>query len=257
MSQLIIVLSGKKQSGKSTAGKQIFAHIANQKEKNNRYALEKSGNFVDTFSESIIDIDIPIDTIAKDKYEKYGIKLYSFADPLKQFCNKALGIDLKLLYGSNSDKNKKTHIVWENLPPNIRVKYSKPKRGSDEYTPAKGKMSVREVLQVFGTDVCRAMDENCWARSLYKTIESENYPIAIVLDCRFPNEVTMGTERGAKVIRLLRSKKDGDDHRSETALDDFPLGEYSNIIDNTQMSFSDKNDRLLEVVRKYLEQYGY
>jgi hypothetical protein len=120
--------------------------------------------------------------------------------------------------------------------------------------PASGFMTAREVMQVVGSDFCRRMDQNCWARALYTAIEEEPYSIAIVADCRFPNEVTLGTEREAKVIRLTRKIFD-DEHLSEKALDNFPLGEYSLVIDNQNLTIHETHKTFKPTLYSWFSDY--
>jgi len=245
-----VILSGKKQAGKSTAAKYIFARIANKIEDKNRYSVSSNGEVIDCDQRKAIVIDNPSCQEAQELYTKYGIKIYSFADPLKEFVSNAFGLDIALLYGTDSMKNNLTHIEWENIPPNIRTTYPKKQRKSNTFVPAFGKMTIREILQVFGTDICRSMDENCWARMLYDKISKETYNYAIVADARFPNEITLGTTVGATAIRLLRNPFPSDTHPSETALDNFPLGEYTHIIDNTDSTLDQKNDAINTIITK-------
>lgn len=239
--KLKIVCSGKKQSGKSSLCKHIFATFINSKIGQKRFIVEKVGKevlVVDTFNNNaVINVDSPNEA-ASHIYDTYSIKIYSFADPLKKFCIEVLGLDVAQCYGTDDDKNSPTHILWDNMPEEIRKKYTRPRRGSGRKKPPTGNMTAREVMQVFGTEICRKLDPNCWARGLYNAINNEGYDLALVTDARFPNEVTMGTEQGAKVIRLTR-KIIEDEHESEKALDTFPLGEYSLVVDNQDMTLKE------------------
>jgi hypothetical protein len=236
--KLIIVLSGKKKSGKSSAGKFIFKEYINNKIGQERFVIEKVGKDVIVFdafnNNQIINLDYP-NQETKKIFDTYSIKTYSFADPLKEFCVNVLGLSTIQCYGSDDDKNSNTHLMWENISEEIREKYKKKKRGMGKTKMANGAMTAREVMQVFGTDICRRLDENCWARGTYSSINNDGYELAIVTDGRFPNEITMGTEIGAKAIRFTRNVAD-DNHESEKALDNFPLGEFSLIIDNHDLS---------------------
>jgi hypothetical protein len=76
----IVAFSGRKQSGKSTAGEYIEKLI----KKNS----------------------LPI-----------SCKLYSFADPLKQdICINLLGLSYNQCYGTDEEKNSLTDIKWVNIP---------------------------------------------------------------------------------------------------------------------------------------------
>jgi len=82
--------------------------------------------------------------------------------------------------------------------------------------------TVREVLQIVGTDMLRKIDLNCWTRAHGKQcVDYWNYNpsgMVVVPDIRFPNELKHIHGLGGVVIRLLRSPHN-DKHVSETALD--------------------------------------
>lgn len=76
----IIAFSGRKQSGKSTAGEYL-------------QQLIYSAN------------------------PKINVKTYSFADPLKKnICVDLLGLTPQQCWGSDEDKNSLTKLLWENMP---------------------------------------------------------------------------------------------------------------------------------------------
>lgn len=257
MDNLVVVFSGKKGSGKSSAGKYVLASYVNTQLGKKRFTVEmkdKETVLVDAFDNNkIVDVDKPGD--AMDLFrDVYSVKMYSFADPLKEFCINVLGLDKSQCYGTDDDKNSYTHIHWDELSYEIRSKYNKPRRGSGDIKPASGRMTAREVMQVFGTDICRKMDPNCWARGLYSAVKNDGLSLAIVTDARFPNEVTLGTECGAKVVRLTRNPYD-DNHPSETALDDFPRGEYSTVIDNEDVSMAETHDLLKKHLKNWFNSY--
>lgn len=231
--KLTIILSGHKSSGKTTAAKYLFCEHINRKIGKKRLSVERVNKdivVIDTFNNDEV-LDINSDDI-KQFNDAYSVKLYSFADPLKKICIDILGLDKMQCYGSEDDKNTVCpHINWESFSDQIRKKYSRPKRGVGGIRPASGLVTARELLQLIGTDYFRQIWPNCWAHGLYKSIENDGYELAIITDARFPNEITMGTERGAKAVRLLRNIKE-DPHPSETALDDFPLGEFSLVIED-------------------------
>lgn len=123
-------------------------------------------------------------------------KIYNFADPLKKdICMNILGLTYDQCYGSDMDKNTATHIFWEG-------KY----------------LTAREVMQVVGTDLFRSMYNNVWVDATIKKILTEKLDLAIIADCRFPNEVKAVKEAGGVVIKLNRNPHNSN-HASETALD--------------------------------------
>lgn len=244
--QLILVFSGKKQAGKSTACKFVFSQVAKLMIGQDRFVLTEQGQLLDRFYDNqpvTVDRACPQ---AQSLWETFGCKVYSFADPLKDFVSSTFGIDLALLYGTDQEKNSKTHILWEDMAPHIRTQYAKPRKAGREHVLPTGHMTIREILQVFGTDICRKIDSNCWARALYAKIAKEGYRLALVADARFPNEIAMGSEVGAKSVRFTRNPHPDDTHPSETALDDFPLGEYSLVLDNSKKGIESTHAKLLQ-----------
>jgi len=144
------------------------------------------------------------------------VKVTAFAEPLKRMCIDVLGLEEALVYGSNDDKDTLTHIVWDTMPLNIRVKYSKVTRG-----PRSGAMTVREVLQVVGTDIFREMFwDNVWAEAPFRK-DYADVDVVILTDCRFPNEKDCTDGSGGVTIRLERATGFTDNHKSETALDGY------------------------------------
>lgn len=163
--------------------------------------------------------------IAKDMLEAAGkrVMFAAFAEPLKdKVCIDILGLDRALVYGSNEAKDTLTHIMWDTLPLDIRVKYSKVTRG-----PRSGPMTVREVLQIVGTDIFRKMlYDLVWAGGPFR--RSFDAEVVILTDLRFPNEKSCTEERGGVIIRLERKTGLVDYHESETALDGFEFKYHYN-----------------------------
>jgi len=180
-----IALSGKKQVGKDTSG-QIIARLLTEQGKR--------------------------------------VAFTAFAEALKEMCIGVLGLQRSLVYGTDADKNTPTHILWDNLPTDIRVKYGQEIGRVECHTalsrlPRTGFMTVREVLQIMGTDIFREMFENdVWANSPFRRNWSE-YDVVVITDCRFPNEKSVTEARGGTVIRIERNTGLNDTHASETSLD--------------------------------------
>ena len=243
MSNLILVFSGKKQSGKSSACKYLLKDFMNLKCGYKRYDICKVGKTIHIIDSLEKDRRVVCDEPGPDRdiiENKYSAKIYSFADPIKEICTNQFGLDLHQCYGSDEDKNTPTHINWSDVPESIVQKWRDrlDKRMS-------GFVSARNLMQLVGEDYFRALDRNCWSRALYSKIQKDSNQLSLVADARYPNEITMGTEIGAKVTRLLRDPyKDKDTHESEKALDNFPLGEYSLVIDNRDMSIDETQKRI-------------
>lgn len=183
----IIAFSGRKQSGKSTAGEYIGAYISSNR------------------------ADI-------------SYKIYSFADPLKQdICMNILGMTHQQCYGSDDDKNTMTDLQWNGE-----------------------RLTARRAMEVIGTNIFRQMKTQVWVEATINKILKEAYDIAIIVDCRFPNEVDAILDHGGYVIRLdldiFHSESD-----SEKALDleYYDWSRFSHIIHNNSLSVEEKNNQIL------------
>lgn len=252
--KLAIVFSGKKQAGKDSAAQFTLAEYLNRRIGKSRFSLDKSGKeivIIDGFNrDQVIPVMYP-NPLMQQLTDTYSVKLYTFSDPLKEFCIDSFGLDPIQCYGSDDDRNSTTHISWEDLFDQIREKYSRPRRGTGGMKPASGFMTAKEVMDVMENDIFRRVDINCWARSLYSLIDKDGYDLAIVTNAAYPNEVTLGVERGAKVVRLLR---DIGKHPDEDPLEDFPLGEFSLVLDNKNTGMVETHAKLRKHVNNWFEE---
>jgi hypothetical protein len=160
---------------------------------------------------------------AKAMLEKSGkrVLVTAFARPLKDMCIDILGLDPNCVYGTDDQKNSfVSHITWDNLPLDIRLKYSNTRMDHDgRLLPRSGLMTNREVLQIVGTDIFRTMFfDEVWAEAPFNKTYS-GVDVVILTDCRFPNEVDAVEDNGGIIIRLTRDTGLNDSHVSETALD--------------------------------------
>ena len=126
-------------------------------------------------------------------------------------------------------------------------------------SPDWGDLTVRKFLQLFGTEVGRAIHPNFWINALFADYEpidrrteqdpddsNITYPNWIITDVRFPNEGNAIRSRGGILIRLRRNHDVHSEHASETALDDCLTMDY--YIDNTNTTI----DELIAMVRDIL-----
>lgn len=152
-------------------------------------------------------------------------KMYNFADPLKQdICIRILGMTYEQCYGSDEQKNIVTDIQWNGA-----------------------RLTAREVMQFVGTDIFRTMKHNVWADATIRKIKDENPNLAVIADCRFPNEVKAVREAGGFVIKLTRNPHNSD-HASEIALDPerYDSKNFDLILDNSTISIDEQN-RLIKL----------
>lgn len=186
----ILALSGRKQSGKTTASEYIQ-------------------DFVYKNHPSII------------------CKIYNFADPLKQdICMNILGMTYDQCYGSDIDKNTLTNLVWNNE-----------------------KLTARRAMEVIGTDIFRKLLDTVWVQATILKIEKEKPDLAIIPDCRFPNEVNTILDNNGHIIRLTLDPFHSDSN-SERALDadKYDWNKFSTIIDNSNISIEEKNTLVYQFI---------
>lgn len=171
---------------------------------------------------------------------KLGIstKIYSFADPLKQnICIDILGLTHNQCYGHDDDKNSLTDILWENIPGYIGL--------------LAGRMTAREVMEIIGTGVFRKIKNDVWVQATLRSIEKDNLSIAIIADCRFPNEVNYIRNINGNIIRLTKDlfKSNAE---AERALDpdNYDWSNFTAIIDNQNLTIYDKNQQIDLFLRK-------
>lgn len=158
--------------------------------------------------------------IFRDFQLSHKCKIYNFADPLKKdICMNILGMSYEQCYGTDDQKNELVDCCWANK-----------------------QLTAREVMQFVGTDIFRKMQNNVWASATIKKIQNDNLDIAIIADCRFPNEVNAIKNAGGYVIKLMRNPFNSN-HSSETALDpeNYPQKNFDLVIFNDNIGIDEQN----------------
>lgn len=284
----IIGFSGKKQSGKNTACNFIIGHcmhslgiVRNAYEILNTGELQISDLFGDTRHEGVFDINRPGKPMKEflAKYLDEYVKLYSMADILKkEVCIKILGLKYEELYGTDEEKNRETHLRWEDMPgvytgPKELLEKLKDLAGDtdaelDRDGPVEGRlgkyydivngiichepgnMTAREVMQYVGTDIFRKMYNDVWVDALLRRINEDQPAIALICDIRFPNEVFGVQRSGGIVIRLTRHNGSNDQHSSETSLDPqhFQWSNFNYVLDNQDKSIIQTNEEVYGIM---------
>lgn len=159
---------------------------------------------------------------------KYGdAKIYNFADPLKTLCIDILGLEYNQCYGSDEDKNQLVNCYWDNK-----------------------QLTAREVLQIVGTDMFRKMQNHVWSNATIRQILREQPNVAIIADCRFPNEVDAIKNVGGIVIKLTRNPHHSD-HASEIALDpnQYDQFNFDLIIENHDINITEQNKIIFDFLQ--------
>ena len=157
-------------------------------------------------------------------------QIYNFADPLKKLCIDILGLSYDQCYGSDENKNELVDCYWDGK-----------------------QLSARDVMQLVGTDMFRTMKHNVWSEAVIRRIHNDKHDLAIIADCRFPNEVDVIKKAEGFVIKLNRNPFNSN-HSSEVALDTnhYDQNNFDLVIDNQHLSISQQN----QIIYDFLLQKG-
>lgn len=253
----ILVLAGSKQSGKSSSAKFLYGHIMKKYGAIRYFDITEDGKLlVNSYYDNNGDIQEEqgeLDIERKD-YDFYmyaeetiwpHIKLYNFGDNLKNAASNIFGIEPELLWGSNDDKNTPINIKWSDVAFALLPKEIEDLKKHGKFY---NQMTVREFLQVFGTKVCRRIQDTCWIERLIEKMVKEQSELVVIADCRFVNEVETMKKVGAKVIKLTR-KIDNDNSESEVDLDNYK--NFDAVIDNKNMTIHEKNINLFNILKQW------
>jgi hypothetical protein len=138
------------------------------------------------------------------------------AQSLKYLCSFLFNIPIEDMY---ENKEKETQIKVTNWLFN-NSQLEKDRVGTN--------LTVRELLQYFGTDIMRSFYSNVWTDVFLKSCSE--YDNVVCTDVRFIDEVEAIQKSGGIVIRLTRNTSDMS-HSSEKVLDDYKNFDivYNNI----------------------------
>jgi len=240
---LILGISGRKQSGKSTIGNFILSLYLAKLGYCEKIYMDEDGQLLisdilgDTRYEGVFDIRKLADTYNDPRFIQAmnklnsKVKIYNFADILKtDICINMLGLTYDQCYGTDDNKNEMTKIVWNDK-----------------------KLSARDVMQVVGTDIFRKLDTNVWVRSTINKIIRDKPDLAVITDCRFPNEVDSIKQSGGKVIRLTRNPFQSD-HLSETVLDkdNYDWSNFDYVVENSDITLLDQFTQIKKLLEEIL-----
>lgn len=236
---MIIGFAGKKQSGKNTSANIIAGTILHSI----GFVTRVDGTTGDL---QIIDENgqfIKLDLLSRNKeVQKWFedeiwpfVKIYCFADLLKTLCIDLFGLTYEQCYGTDEQKNETTHLHWLHMPKRIQGRI--------------GYMTAREVLQYFGTNIVRKMNNDAWVNATMKKIASDSSMMSIVCDARFPNEINAIKKAGGYNIYLMRSVGE-DSHESENAITDDDKKTFDYIIDNRGMTIQEQSIELSKILQE-------
>jgi len=238
---IVLGVSGRKQSGKTTVGNFILSLYIAKLNLAEKIFFDEDGQVLISdlggnkqYEGVFSPLSIPkTDTEAQSLLAKLNsqIKIYNFADVLKQdICMNILGLTYDQCYGSDMDKNQPTHLTWNDQP-----------------------LTARDAMQIIGTDIFRKLDSDVWVKATVTKIVREQPKLAVITDCRFPNEVEAIQNIGGKVLRLTRNPHNSD-HLSECILDKdrYDWSKFDHVIDNAESSIYDQVSQVKTLIEKIL-----
>lgn len=236
----VLGISGKKQSGKSTAGNFIVSACMSELNLCNNVYINDNGQIIISDllgNESYAGIFDPInrtqqDSILQEVFTRLDsiVKIYNFADILKQdICIKILGLSYNQCYGDDTQKSELTHCKLNDK-----------------------QCTARDLMQYIGTDIFRKLRPDVWTSATINKIIDEQPHIAIITDCRFPNEVKAIKDLGGKVIRLCRNKFFSE-HESENILDKdkYDWSNFDYIISNEDFTTEQYLNALIPIIQDF------
>lgn len=251
----ILGLSGKKQSGKSTTANWIIGQQMLAVDMVSWIKIDEKGRLIvpavvnDELTEGIFD-PLSHDPNVQNMLAQYVwpvCKLYSFADILKMSACAIFGLEPGQVNGTDEEKNRPTNINWADVEKFLLPKTREANRAN---IGKRMPMTGRHILQVMGTDIFRTIHGDIWVAACLKNVMDDGADLAIVTDCRFPNEVEGIQKAGGKVVRFLRAPfADGDQHESETALDDY-VG-FDHVFDNRELNITEQNEQTNHLLRDW------
>jgi len=164
------------------------------------------------------------DTVADYLCERYALRKYSFASPLKMACREMFGLtDLQL-----SDEKKEEVIPFWGLSP-------------------------RQMYQKLGTEGARDLFfSDIWVKRAQVFYQQEACsPCLIIDDVRFENEAAWIRSEGGSIIHVVREKNDSatehDQHASEYGI--VPIDPDWTIVNRTSIKdLKEAADSVLDII---------
>lgn len=149
-----------------------------------------------------------------------NVAITAFATPIKEFCHNVFGLSYEDME-TQEGKLKQTHLKWGDLFFDIR---------RDNRKDPNDYITVRELLQVIGTDVWRKrFYDKIWAEAPFH--KKWDAGIVLITDCRFPNEIKVVKNYQGILVRVVRPGViSNDNHISEIALDNYDWQEDEIVI---------------------------
>lgn len=246
----IIAIFGKKQSGKGSATKFITGHYLVKNGKIHSYNISPAGDLLVKFTPEDDYHVMDLDSNTQESWHWFSnnlwptCKTFSFAGELKMAVSRLFGIDMKLLKGTDKEKNSKTNIEWNRMEPFLKRKQIDEMKKDGKWFE---KLTIRELLQYFGSDLIRAIDDEAWCKCLMRDVRTFSSAVSLIDDGRFPNEhlflLNSKEMKGYKVVTILLTRDMfKDNHSSELSVDELDKTKFTAVIDNQNLSIPETHN---------------
>ena len=228
----IIAIQGNKFSGKTTTAKMLQFLLNTPKWLHNYtlYRLMKKSYY---------------------KFENYQILAY--ADKIKQMLSILLNVPV--IQFEDRDFKENCYVDFTTLTLHWRhnigddskllndSEFSKEVQWLDQKLIREKYLSIRQVMQYYGTEVMRRyFGQNIWILSTMKT----GFNKIIISDQRFLNENEISKQSNAKIIHIIRPEAKSGNHSSES--------ELQKLLDNKMYNYLiDNNGNLKDLFNKCKE----
>lgn len=212
---MIIGFAGKAASGKTTAAKYLQNCIA---------------------GETLI---IPMATVLREEVEEFL---------------RRIGADehVSLVYGSQEDKVRVFHVdTSQALAACSQWGHFRAEHQAIQEAAEKTAVTVRRLLQWWGTEYRRAQDPDYWTKAWGRKVGQYDLSLNHVLvdDVRFLNELNVIRAHGGLIVKIERPGFLGaNNHSSETSLDGFTAWDTVVVNDGTLEEFKAKIGLLVDLL---------
>lgn len=156
--------------------------------------------------------------MVKEARQEYFIT--HFAAPLKDTCQRIFGLSYDQLYGEEAVKEA---LLPEPIHMDDYLAEMRVATGLDLVAQGKVAESPRKLMQYYGTDYVRSVQNDYWIQAFRKSVSDKRkarIPV-IVPDTRFLNEADAIHAEGGQVIKVVRidAPPATDEHASELEID--------------------------------------
>lgn len=252
----LIISYAAKQAGKTTGATALYGYYLTSLGVTPNAHFDDNGRMSVVYNKKTnegiyydIDDDSPEMVDFNSKNVWGHIKHESFATALKDSIVSLFGIKREYIYGTDEDKNRATHIKWDDVFPLL----TQERAMRNEYKSGTN-LTIRELCQVFGTDMCRAIDEDCHLRSAVNKLITGTQTISLIPDGRFSNEFFYFNKPEAKellgdtkVWRIKYTRNSAlDNPPGEQGLPEVDESLYDLVVDNRNITVLEKNEIVVD-----------